>query len=116
METLTNKKQPLQKKKTQSLRKGSKRNLDKESLRPSAPEQDQPPGGEGLYELVRQDVQLRQYHAAKLRSTAGYGHLSEEEAGDMAEQMLRLVTLTYEMLKDGQDRPCQDNYYTGMAA
>ena len=71
---------------------------------------------EGLYKLVKQDSLLRAKHAAKLRSTPGYGHLSEEEAGNMAEQMLRLVTLTFELLKDEQDQPCQENYYIGMAA
>ncbi|GAB3534941.1 hypothetical protein GCM10027443_22940 [Pontibacter brevis] len=50
-----------------------------------------------LYALVRQDQLLMAYHTARLRSTPGYGHLSESEASDLAGQMLNLAALMCQM-------------------
>ncbi len=63
---------------------------------------------EGLYQQVIQDEQLRLYHVAKLLDTPGYTHLTQQEASDMVEQMLRLSTLLYEMLQDESNSQNQD--------
>ena len=59
---------------------------------------------EGLYGLVRQDEQFCAYHTARLLATPGHTGLTEAEAGDMVEQMLRLSCLVYEMLS-GEGKP-----------
>ncbi len=55
--------------------------------------------GEGFYRHVREDGQLRERHIAALLSTPGYGHLSEEQAGETVDQMLRLTSLLYGVLR-----------------
>ncbi|MCC9138914.1 hypothetical protein ACFSKU_14805 [Pontibacter silvestris] len=55
---------------------------------------------EGLYKQVKQDEQLRPYHVQKLLNTPGYGHLTEEKASDMVEQMLRFSCLLYELVME----------------
>ncbi|MFB9864322.1 hypothetical protein [Rufibacter immobilis] len=62
--------------------------------------------GDGFYQAVREDGHLRAHHLAKLLSTPGYGHLSEEDGGEMVDQMLRLSTLLYGMLRQENPSTC----------
>ncbi|WP_143741225.1 hypothetical protein [Pontibacter ramchanderi] len=100
MQTITKPKTTQEKQKRKSS-KGKSTAFQPASPLPEVEDIEQ---GEGLYEQVRQDEQLRLQHVAKLLATPGYSHLSDEVASDMVDQMLRLSTLLYELVLAEDDQ------------
>lgn len=51
-----------------------------------------------FWQKVNRDEELRRQHVAILLATPGFEHLSQQEALDQVDTMLRYITLLYEIV------------------